>query len=111
MLFTTSLIACYHVMVCNGASLKRVKKCTLRIEYLESCVAIKSLYALSTLICKFWYNSYIFLPIFMPIFIQEVICYFKGGSMSTQVFHLGDLLSGHSVKGPAIIVDNNRFGV
>ena len=29
--------------------------------------------------------------------------------MATQVFHLGDLTSGHFVKGPAILLDNNRF--
>lgn len=40
---------------------------------------------------------------------QEVYCYFDGGSKCTQVFQLGELTYGHSISGPAILVDENRL--
>ena len=40
---------------------------------------------------------------------QEVQCYFSGENKTTQVFQLGDLTCGHSVSGPAIFVDQNRY--
>ena len=49
------------------------------------------------------------LSVFLRMPHQEVQCYFDGGNWSTQVFQLVDLTFGHSVTGPAIIVDKNRL--
>lgn len=43
-------------------------------------------------------------------FLQVSSCYFKGGSKKTNVYRLKDLLAGHTVNGPAIIIEPNRFG-
>ncbi|GIY74388.1 5-oxoprolinase [Caerostris darwini] len=41
-----------------------------------------------------------------PEHIQSVQCYFEGGYQDTKIFILSNLLHGHEIKGPAIIIDN-----
>ncbi|GFY72970.1 5-oxoprolinase [Trichonephila inaurata madagascariensis] len=40
-----------------------------------------------------------------PEYKQVVQCYFEGGYQDTKIFMLSDLLYGHEIEGPAIIID------
>ena len=42
------------------------------------------------------------------VLFQVVNCYFDGENMPTQVLKFGDLTYGHTINGPAIIVDESR---
>lgn len=40
---------------------------------------------------------------------QVTECYFEGGRLPTNLYLLDDLSNGHSMEGPAIIIDKNRL--
>ena len=41
--------------------------------------------------------------------IQTTKCYFEDGFHDTKIYLLEELSAGHTIDGPAIIVDKNRF--
>ena len=42
---------------------------------------------------------------------QETQCFFDGGYQPTKVYQLGCMTYGHSVDGPAILIDQHRLVV
>ena len=42
-------------------------------------------------------------------FSQTTNCYFENGYQETKVYHLENLSFGHSIEGPAIIMNGNRY--
>ena len=45
-----------------------------------------------------------------PMYLQTTHSYFEGGYQDTNVYILEDLKSGHTIDGPAIIMNGNRYG-
>ena len=44
------------------------------------------------------------------MYLQTTHSYFEGGYQDTYVYILEDLKSGHTINGPAIIMNGNRYG-
>ena len=44
------------------------------------------------------------------MYFQTTHSYFEGGYQETNVYILEDLKSGHTIDGPAIIMNGNRYG-
>ena len=45
-----------------------------------------------------------------PMYLQTTHSYFEGGYQDTNVYILDDLKSGHTIDGPSIIMNGNRYG-
>ena len=56
------------------------------------------------------FSSYIVLLSCFILFVihQTTECYFEDGFHDTKVYLLGELSAGHTIDGPAIIVDKTR---
>ena len=47
----------------------------------------------------------------MSLFCYQVVkCFFESGFLDTRVYSLNDLAAGHMIEGPAIIIDQHRYG-
>lgn len=44
------------------------------------------------------------------MFQQVTKCFFEGGYRATNVYFLDNLAAGHVLEGPAIIIDQHRYG-
>lgn len=47
----------------------------------------------------------------VSILLQRVQVYFENAYIATPVYMLDKLRAGHTIEGPAIILDKNRYGL